>query len=122
MTYSPDLGLYTLAGKAVWAFDDGRVSAVVYGEEDLRATYGADAVYAPYALDGKLIVIARRGSVYTVIYDGQQVGPAFDAITIAYCCETSLYTAHGGGGRYIFWGERRRRTGCGGDQFRSLTT
>ena len=88
----------------------------------MPAAYGADAVYAPYALGGSLIVVARRGSAYSVLYNGQQVGPTFDAITIAYCCERSCSSARGGGGAYVFWGERRRRTGCGGDQFRSLTT
>ena len=105
-TYSPDLGLYALAGNVIWAFDDGRVSTVFYGDEDLRAAYGADAVYAPYALGGRLIVVARRGSAYSVLYNGQQVGPTFDAITIAYCCEPVMYSARGGGGRYVFWGER----------------
>ena len=106
MTYSPDQGLLAAAGQAAWAFDDGRTSTVVYGGRDLRSAYAADAVYAPYALDGKLIVIARRGDQYYVICDGQQVGLAFDAITIAYCCEPAMYTARGGARRYMFWGER----------------
>ncbi|OQA45046.1 MAG: hypothetical protein BWY52_01426 [Chloroflexi bacterium ADurb.Bin325] len=106
-TYSPDLGLLSVADQAAWAFDDGRTSTVVYGGADLRSAYAADAVYAPYALDGKLIVVARRGEQYIVVYDGQQVGPTFDAITIAYCCEPAMYTARGGAGRYTFWGERR---------------
>lgn len=106
-TYSPDLGLLAAAGQAVWAFDDGRTSTVVHGGTDLRSAYAADAVYAPYALDGKLIVVARRGEQYVVVYDGRQAGPAFDAITIAYCCEPAMYTARGGAGRYTFWGERQ---------------
>ena len=105
-TYSPNLGLYNLTGQVAWHFDDGRTSTVFFGGKDLRKVYAADAVYAPYALRGKLIVIARRSSAYTVIYDGQQVGPSFDAITIAYCCEPAMYSARGGGGQYVFWGER----------------
>ncbi len=105
-TYSPDLNLRHLAGHMAWTFDDGRLSTVIYDGADLRSTYGLEAAYAPYALRGKLIFVGRQGDRYFVVYNGQKVGPAFDHILIAYCCEPAMYSVRGGSGRYTFWGQR----------------
>jgi len=105
-TYSPDLGLANLAGRAAWWFDDGRTATIVYGGVDLRSAHDLEAAYAPYALQDKLIFVARRDDQYFVVYDGQRIGPAFDRINIAYCCEPAATSAHGADGRYTFWGER----------------
>ena len=105
-TYSPDLGLANLAGRAAWAFDDGRTATVVYGGVDQRSAHNIEAAYAPYALRDKLIFVARRDDKYFVVYDGQRLGPAYDHINIAYCCEPAATSAHGAHGRYTFWGER----------------
>lgn len=105
-TYSPDLGLADLAGRAAWTFDDGRVATVVYGGADLRSAHNIEAAYAPYAIQDRLIFVARRDNQYFVVYDGQRLGPAYDRINIAYCCEPAATSAYGAAGRYTFWGER----------------
>ena len=38
--------------------------------------------------------------------DGRKVGPGFEQVTIAYCCETMLYSVQFGQGRYQFRGTR----------------
>ena len=105
-TYSPDLGLADLAGRAAWTFDDGRLATILYDGVDLRAAYGFEAVYAPYAIRGRLIFVARQDNQYFVVYDGRRLGPVFDRILVAYCCEPAAYTARGASGRYTLWGER----------------
>lgn len=105
-TYSPDLGLADLAGRAAWTFDDGRLATVVYDGVDLRTANGFEAVYAPYALRNKLIFVARQDDQYFVVYDGRRLGPVFDHILIAYCCEPAAYSVRGAGGRYTLWGVR----------------
>ncbi len=104
--YSPDLNLRNLTGNVAWTFDDGRLSTVIYKGGDLRSTYGLDAAYAPYALADQLIFVGRQDDQYFVVYEGQRVGPAFDRILIAHCCEPAMYSARGGSGRYTFWGTR----------------
>ena len=105
-TYSPDLGLENLAGRAAWTFDDGHAATVVYDGADLRKVYGFEAVYAPYVIRDRLIFVARQAGHYFVVYDGRRFGPVFDRILIAYCCEPAAYSARGASGRYTFRGER----------------
>jgi hypothetical protein len=105
-TYSPDVGLENLTGRAAWTFDDGHVATVVYDGADLRKVYGFEAVYAPYVIRDRLIFVARQDGQYFVVYDGRRLGPVFDRILIAYCCEPAAYSARGGSGRYTFRGER----------------
>ncbi len=105
-TYSPDLGLADLAGTVAWTFDDGHRATVVYGGADLRRTHKLDAAFAPYVLADKLIFVGHRDDKYFVIYDGQRVGPVFDSVLIAHCCEPAMYSARGGSGSYVFWGQR----------------
>jgi hypothetical protein len=107
-TYSPDLGLADLAGRTAWTFDDGRLATILYDGVDLRAAYGFEAVYAPYAIRDRLIFVARQDDQYFVVYDGRRLGPVFDRILIAYCCEPAAYSARGASSRYTLWGERNR--------------
>ena len=65
----------------------------MYGGVDLRSAYNIEAAYAPYALRDKLIFVARRDDQYFVVYDGQRLGPAYDRIHIAYCCEPAATSA-----------------------------
>ena len=64
----------------------------MYDGVDLRAAYGFEAVYAPYAMRDKLIFVARQDDQYFVVYDGRRLGPVFDRILIAYCCEPAAYS------------------------------
>ena len=73
---------------------------------NLRSAHNIEAAYAPYTIQDNLIFVARRDDQYFVVYDGQRLGPAYDRIGIAYCCEPAATSAHGAAGRYTFWGER----------------
>jgi len=109
-THDPSISVRNVAGQVAWEFsDDGWTSTIIYGGRDLRRVYGIDAAYRPYELAGKLIFTAQRGGRYFIIYDGRQIGPTFDHIMIAQCCEAVLYSPVGGGGEYRFWGERDGR-------------
>lgn len=106
LVYDPDVSLQEIAGKAAWEFSDPHQATIVYNGQDLRRVYGLQAAYCPYELGGKLAFIGKRAGCYFLVYDGRQVGPAFDDVTIAYCCESVLYSPRGAGGHYRFWGER----------------
>jgi hypothetical protein len=101
-----DISLQLIDGKVAWEFYGQRVQTVIYDGRDLRSQHDLDAAYRPYELDGKPIWIGKKEDAYIVMYDGEQVGPSFYKIIIAYCCETSLYAPRFGEGRYVFWGER----------------
>jgi len=71
--------------------------------EDARELYGLDAAFRPYELGGKLIFVGERGLRRFVVYDGQRLGPTFDGIAVAHCCEGTLTSVQLGSGRYVFW-------------------
>jgi hypothetical protein len=104
--FSPHLSLRLVGDQVAWAFSGERVHTVAYGGRDLRVQYDLDAVYAPYELDGKLIVIGKRDGLAYVLYDDERIGPSFENIITAYCCEAGLYAPFAGEGWYGFWGER----------------
>ncbi len=98
--------LFNVDGQVAWGIANEHTNTIIYDGKDLRNVYGLDATHAAYALDGKLAFIGQKDGKYFVVHDGQKVGPDYDRITIGYCCETALYTAHGGQGRYQFRGTR----------------
>ena len=104
--HAPNISLQRIDGKVAWEFYGERVQTVIYGGRDLRSSYGLDAIYRPYELDGKLIFVGKKDDAYFILYDGEQIGPTFDEITISYCCESSLYAPRFGEDRYVFWGQR----------------
>jgi len=104
--YSPSVSLQAIGGKAAWEFASEETTTVIYDGVDLRNLYRLDKAYRPYGLGDTLIFIGQTGNHSFVVYDGQKVGPDFDQIVIAYCCETMLWSVQGGGGRYLFWGTR----------------
>jgi len=104
--FSPNISLQDLNGKVVWEFADHKRAAIVYDGKDLRRLYGLDKAYKPYALSGKLIFVGEKDGKFFVVYDGVRVGPNFDRITVAYCCEAVLYSVRAGQGRYLFQGIR----------------
>ena len=108
--HAPNISLQLIDGKVAWEFYGERVQTIVYDGKDLRAQYSLDAAYRPYELDGKLVFVGQRDGAYFIVYDGEQVGPSFDEITIGYCCEIMLYTPRFGEGRYVFWGKRGGRS------------
>ncbi len=104
--YSPNLSLQAVGRKAAWEFADGRLDTVIYDGQDVRRVYGLSGAYRPYDLGNKLIFVGKRDGKYFVVYDGSRVGPDFDEIMIAYCCEPVLWSVQYGQGRYLFWGKR----------------
>ncbi len=104
--YSPNVSLQNIGGKAAWEFSDGNTATIIYDGSDVRQLYSLDKAYRPYGLDGKLIFIGQKGGRYFVVYDGWKVGPDFDEIVIAYCCEPVLWSVQYGQGKYVFWGSR----------------
>lgn len=104
--YSPNISLQNLDGRVVWEFADHQRATIIYDGKDLRRLYGIDRAYKPYALSGKLIFVGEKDGRFFIVYDGVRVGPDFERIVIAYCCEAVLYSVRAGGGRYLFQGIR----------------
>jgi hypothetical protein len=104
--HSPNISLQIIDGQVAWEFYGQRVQTVFYGRQDLSADYGLDAAYRPYELAGKLLLVGKRDDRSFIIYDGEQVGAAFDEIVIGHCCEIMLYAPRFGQGQYVFWGKR----------------
>ena len=104
--YDPDISLWNVADEAAWEFADPNQATIVYGGQDLRDVYQIGGAYAPYDLAGKLIFVSMTDGKYQVMYDGKPVGPKYDSVLIAYCCEESAYSIRQGEGRYTFRGER----------------
>lgn len=104
--YDPNQSLINFNGEILWEFANYNHETVIYDGRDFRNEYGLDAVYRPYIIGRKLIFVARQGRKYYVIYDGQKIGPDFDEISIAYCCEPAMYSISRINGQYWFWGNR----------------
>jgi hypothetical protein len=108
--FSPALSLRLIDDQVAWAFSGERVHTIAYGGRDLRAVYDLDAAYAPYEVAGKLIFVGVTDGAALIVYDGERMGPSFDQIITAHCCEIGLYAPFGADGRYGFWGQRDGRT------------
>jgi len=104
--YDPNRSLLNVGGKIVWEFADPEHPTVIYDGRDVRSEYNVEAAYIPYDIGGKLLFVARENGKYYLIYDGQKLGPEFDEISIAYCCEFGLYSIRHLQGQYWFWGSR----------------
>lgn len=109
-TYSPNLTLQNIGGKAAWEFADHDLQTIIYDGVDIKQRYGLDGAYRPYHIADKMIFVGEKDGHYFVVYDGERVGPLFDKIMIAYCCEPVMWSVQYGQGRYIFWGERGGQT------------
>lgn len=107
--HSPDISLDDLGGHAAWEYADDQQATIIYDGQDLRQVYSLDAAYRPYLMAGKLIFVGQKDGRYFVVDDGKRVGPQFDRIIVAYCCEAVLYSVRSGEGRYVFWGIRDGR-------------
>ncbi len=104
--YSPNVSLQNVDGKAVWEFSDGETATIIYDSRDVRQFYRLDRAYRPYGLGGKLIFIGQKDDRYLVVYDGWKIGPDFERVYIAYCCEPVLWSVQFGQNKYLFWGDR----------------
>jgi hypothetical protein len=107
--YSPNISLHNVGGLITWEFADYKRSTIIYDRQDVRRQYGLDNAYRPFSLAEKLVFIGEIDGKYFVVYDGIKVGPLYDLIYIAYCCEGVMYSVRGADGRYLFMGVRNRR-------------
>ncbi len=107
MTHSPNISLQNIGGKVAWEFADHRLDTIIYDGQDIRQKYSLNGAYRPYGLDNKLIFVGKQDEKYFVVYDGSRIGPDFDEIMIAYCCEPVLWSVQYGQGKYLFWGSRK---------------
>jgi hypothetical protein len=105
-SHSPNISLQNIGGKAAWEFADHQLDTIIYDGQDVRQMYGLRGAYRPYGLDNKLIFVGKQDEKYFVVYNGSRVGPDFDEIVIAYCCEPVLWSVQYGQGKYLFWGNR----------------
>lgn len=104
--YSPNRSLQKIGDKVAWEFADPQNATIIYDGKDLRSEYNLSAAYRPYGLGSHLLFIGQQDKRYFVMYDGQKVGPDFDSIFIAPCCEPALWSVQYGQGKYLFWGSR----------------
>jgi len=109
MVHPPNISLRDIAGKVAWEFAGELQKTIIYGGKDMRALYGLDAAYRPYGIDGKLVFVGEKDGSRFVMVDGKRLGPEFDEIIVAYCCEPVMYSVRFGEGRYAFWGTRGGR-------------
>jgi hypothetical protein len=105
-SYSPNVSLQNVGGKAVWEFSDGKTATVTWDDLDVCQVYRLNKAYRPYGLGEGLILVGEKDGKYFTMYDGWKVGPDFDEIAIAYCCEPVLWSVQYGQGKYLFWGSR----------------
>ncbi len=106
-TYDMNQSLQNVDGHIVWEFADIRHPTIIIDGQDRREALGAEALYAPYGIDDRLVFIQKRNGKYALVYDGEPIGPIFDDVTIGYCCDTAGYTVRPWGGtRYWFWARR----------------
>ena len=113
-SHPPNISLQNINNRVAWEFmaysytptGTDRIATIIYDGSDLRNIYGLDEACRPYELADELIFVGKKGSEYFIVYDGMRVGPVFDEIIIAHCCEPALYSVQFGQGRYLFWGIR----------------
>ena len=109
VVYPPNISLRDVTGTVAWEFVGELEKTIIYGGKDVRAPYDLDAAYRPYGIDGKLVFVGEKDGLRFVMVDGKRIGPEFDEIIVAYCCEPVMYSVRFGEGRYAFWGTRGGR-------------
>ena len=106
-TFDPNQSLQNISGRLVWELADPTHPTVIVDGVDLRASLNADALYAPYGLANKLILVVKRNNHFQVFLEDEPISPVYDQVEIGYCCEGAAYTIRGMGGRlYWFWAQR----------------
>ncbi len=105
-TFSPNIGLRTIGDKAAWEFVDGAKGTIIFDGKEVGRALGLDSAHRPFELDGKLIFVGKKNDKYVVVYNQQVIGPEFDLIHLAYCCEPAAWSVRYGSGKYWFWGKR----------------
>jgi hypothetical protein len=102
-TYDPNQNLWDINGHLVWELAASPSTIIVDGV-DYNQKYQLEGAYFPYEINGKLIYIAEKNGKYSVVYDGENIGPEFDDISMPYCC--GMVYLFRGNGQYWFVGSR----------------
>ncbi len=103
ITFNPNRHLWNIGEKVVWELVTDPPTIFVDGV-DFNQKYQWEGIYKPYAINDKLLYIAKKNSKFHIVYNEKTIGPAFDEIYIKYCCGTT--NVHYGNGQYWFWGKR----------------
>ena len=107
LQWSTSIGIMTFhAGPAI-VIDDGDLATVLWAGRDLRQAHGIDAAYRPAEIGGRLIFIGRKADHYFVVFDGKRVGPDFEDLQLAICCEAGGYSPRAVDDGYHFFGTRQ---------------
>lgn len=105
--YDPNVALINVNGKYAWEFAKPSQPTIFFGGTDVTQEINIDAAYRPFVISGNLIFVAQKGEKMYVVFNGKQIGPAFDSIqTGGYCCERSKGLIERRPGQYWFWGTR----------------
>jgi hypothetical protein len=103
LTYDPNINLWNFEGKYVWELS-GWWSGIFVDDVDINQKYQWEGSYFSYEIKGKLIYTAKKNGQLHIVYDNKVIGPGFDEIPMAYCCE--LPPIFRGSGQYWFIGRR----------------
>ena len=104
--FNPSYSLQAIGNKSAWEFIDGSKGYVIYEGKDMAQTLNLDSAFRPFELDDKLIFIGKKADRYVVVYNQQVIGPEFDLIHIAHCCESAAWSVRHGIDKYWFWAKR----------------
>jgi hypothetical protein len=102
--FDQNRNLWNIGGKSVWEMVADPPVIVVDGV-NFNEKYQLEGSYFPYGINGKLIYIAKKDGKYHIVYDGDVIGPEFDAVAMAYCCAS--VTVYYGHRQYWFLGTRQ---------------
>jgi hypothetical protein len=108
-TFPPNRSLQDVGGKVAWELANPEHPTIIFDGQDLRQEHNLDAAYLPYSINDRLIFVAKKNSMYFVVYGEEQTGPEFNNISIGYCCGPAGYSIQRVQGQYWFWGVRENR-------------
>jgi len=101
LTFDPNRNLWNIGGKSVWELIAEPPVIIVDGV-NYNEKYQLEGSFFPYAINNKLLYIAKKNGKYQIIYGEKVIGHEFDEIPMHYCC---MYpTVWRGRGEYWFWG------------------
>jgi hypothetical protein len=103
-TYDPNINFWNFEGKLVWELSGSFTSVIIVDGVNFNEKYQLEGSYFPYEINGKLIYIAKQNGKFHIVYDEKTTGPAFDEISMAYCC--AMVSVNYGNGQYWFVGRR----------------
>jgi hypothetical protein len=105
--YDPNVTLINVNGKYAWEFAKPSQPTIFFDGVDVTQELDLDEAYRPFVISENLIFIAEKDENMYAVFDGEQIGPAFDFIQNGdYCCEPPKGLIERRPGQYWFWGRR----------------